>query len=131
MFDVYLIESDALMVCRPKGILDADTTERIVEFIEIKEEQSETGFNRFCDLSRLESISVSSADVRQLATRRRLFNPNTFQVKSAFFATHPLEFGIARMYELLLNSARIEVRVFSELELAAEWLGVKSERFKL
>jgi hypothetical protein len=131
MFDVYVIESDALMVARPKGILDAEAAEKIVEFIEIKEDQGETGFNRFCDLTRLDSINLSFAEVLQLAKRRRLFNPDDFQVKSAFFAAHPLAFGIARMYELLLNSRRIEVRVFSEMEAAAEWLGVKPDRFTL
>jgi len=128
MFDVYVIESDALMVGRPKGVLDANAAEKIVEFIEIREEQSENGFNRFCDLTRLESINLSFAEVRQLAQRRSLFNPNSFQVKSAFLATHPLAFGIARMYEELLSSPRIGVQVFSELEAAAEWLGVKPDR---
>jgi hypothetical protein len=131
MFDVYVLESDLLMVCRPNGILDADVTEKIVEFIEIKEEQSESAFNRFCDLTRLEGINLSSAEVLHLANRRRAFNPNDFQVKSAFFATRPLDLGIARMYELLLNSPRIEVRVFSELEPAALWLGVKPEKLTL
>jgi hypothetical protein len=129
MFDAYVI--DALLVGRPKGVLDAETIKKIVEFIEIKEEQSETGFNRFCDLTRLESINLSFTDVQLLAKRRSLFNPNDFQVKSAFLAAHPLAFGIARMYEELLNSPRIEVRVFREMGAAAEWLGVQMVRLTL
>jgi hypothetical protein len=131
MFDVYVIESDTLMVGRPNGILDAQTTERIVAFIEIKEEQLETGFNRFCDLTRLEGIQLSSAEVHQLAARRRAFNPNDIRVKSAILAIDPLAAGIATMYERLLNSPRIEVRIFSELEAAAEWLAVKPDRLTL
>jgi hypothetical protein len=92
------------MVARPTGILDAETTERIVEFIEIKEMDLETGFNRFCDLTRLEGIRLSSHEVMQLAARRRMFNPNDIRVKSAFFAVEPLAFGLARMYEFLLDS---------------------------
>jgi hypothetical protein len=131
MFDVYVIESDTLMVGRPKGILDAAATERICEFIEIKEEQFETGFNRCCDLTYLDGIQLSSEEVRQLAARRRAFNPNGIRVKSAIVATEPLAFGIARMYELMLNSPRIEVRVFGELESAAEWLAVKPDKLRL
>lgn len=131
MIDVYVIESDALMVGRPKGILDVETTKRIVEFVEIKEVETETGFNRFCDLNRLEEIHLSFGEVLNLAVRRSEFNPNDIPVKSAFLATHPLAFGIARMYEQLLNSPRIEVRVFRELEAAAEWLGVKPDRLTL
>jgi hypothetical protein len=131
MMDVYMIEGDALVVGRPKGILDAETAARIVELIEIKEVETETGFNRFCDLSRLDAIHLSFAEIRTLAERRSLFNPNNVRVKSAFLATNPLASGIARMYELLLNSPRIEVRVFSELDAAAEWLAVESDRLTL
>jgi hypothetical protein len=131
MMDVYMIEGDTLMVGRPKGLLDAETAARIVELIEIKEVETETGFSRFCDLSRLDAIHLSFAEVRTLAERRSLFNPNNVRVKSAFLATNPLASGIARMYELLLNSPRIEVRVFSELDAAAEWLAVKTDRLTL
>jgi hypothetical protein len=131
MMDVYMIEGDALMVGRPKGILDAQTAARIVELIEIKEVETENGFSRFCDLSRLEAIHLSFAEVLTLAERRSLFNPNEVRVKSAFLATNPLAFGIACMYEQLLNSSRIEVRVFSELDAAAEWLAVESDRLTL
>jgi hypothetical protein len=131
MFDVYVIDSEALMVGRPNGILDAQTAERIVDFVEIKEEQLEAGFNRFCDLNRLDGINLSSEDLLQLAARRRAFNPNAVHVKSAFLAAHPLAVGVARTYELLLQSPRIEVRVFQDLESAAEWLSVKSDMLRL
>jgi hypothetical protein len=131
MFDVYMINADLLMVGRPKGVLDAAEALRIVEFIEIRETQSETGFNRFCDLTRLNRIDLSSSDLERLASRRREFNPDDIRVKSAFFATDPLAFGIARMYELLLNSPRIEVEVFKDIQAAADWLGVKLDRLTL
>jgi hypothetical protein len=51
-----------------------------VELIEIKECNFETGFNRFCDLTRLEGICLSSAEVAELATRRRVSNPNDIRV---------------------------------------------------
>jgi len=131
MIDIYVIESDALMVARPKRILDAHAAKTIVEFIEIKEEHFETGFNRSCDLTALEGIQLSDAEVLCLAARRSSCNPNDIHVNSAFLATHPLAYGIARMYEQILHSPRIEVRVFSQLEPAAEWLGVKPERLTL
>ena len=67
MIDVYMIERDALMVGRPNGILNAKTAARIVELNEIKEVETETGFSRFCDLSRLEVIHLSYAEIRALA----------------------------------------------------------------
>jgi hypothetical protein len=131
MFDVYMIERDALIVCRPKGILDASEALQIVEFVEVKEKEMESGFDRFVDLTQLESIRLSAAEVAALADRRRTFKPNDIRVKSAFVATHPLSYGIARMYEQMLNSDRIEVQVFCELEEAAAWLLVKPQKLKL
>ncbi len=131
MIDIYVVESDKLMVARPKDVLDAQTAERIIEFIEIKEEQLESGFDRFCDLTYLEGVNLSFAELAQLAERRGAFNPNDIRVKSAFLATHPFAHGIARTYEQILHSPRIEVRVFSQLKAAADWLAVKPDRLTL
>jgi hypothetical protein len=128
---IYVIESDSLLVVRPKGMLDNEAAKKLVDFIEIKEMLSETGFNRFCDLTHLEGVQLSSTEVLQLADRRRVFNPNKIHVKSAFLATDPLAFGIARMYEQLLNSPRIDVRVWDERQAAADWLRVKRENLAL
>jgi len=128
IFDVYVIPSDKLLVARPKGVFDAATAEKIIEFIELKEAEEETGFNRFCDLSCLEVIYLSPLEVARLAARRREFNPNDIRVKSAFFATSPLAYGIARMYERMLDSPRIEVRVWSDKQAAADWLGVNQDK---
>jgi hypothetical protein len=131
MFDVYMIEREALMVGRPKGILDVSEAMKITEFVEIKEIDMESGFDRFVDLTQLDGIKLSAEEIADIAHRRRTFNPNNMRVKSAFLATHPLSYGIARMYEQMLNSPRIEVRVFSDLEEAAAWLLVKPQKLKL
>jgi hypothetical protein len=124
VFDIYVVPSDSLMVCRPKGILDAATAAKIVDFIELKEVESETGFNRFCDLTFLEE-HLSPREILRLAVRRQQFNPNYIHVKSAFFATDQVGLDIANMYARLLNSPRIEVRVWSDIQAAANWLGVE------
>ena len=125
MFEIHSIDGDKVCVARLTGVLDAVVAEKLVEFVEIKELEVETGFNRFCDLTYLEGISLSTADIVRLADRRRAFNPNDIHVKSAFFANDPLGFGIARMYEQLLRSPRIEVRVWDDKQRAADWLGIK------
>lgn len=126
-FDIYVVPGTSLLVARPQGILDARTAQEIVKFIEIKEVAIETGFNRFCDLTYLANIHLSPAHVLQLAARRGAFNPNDIHVKSAFFATDILGLKIANMYKRLLNSPRIEVRVWSNIQAAADWLGVERQ----
>jgi hypothetical protein len=131
MFDVYVIPKESLLVARPKGVLDAEDARRILDFIELKEIEVETGFNRFCDLTSLLGIHLLVTDFLGLLERRQTFNPNDIRVKSAFYATNGLAFGVACMYEQLLNSPRIEVRVTSSMQSAADWLGVSLDRLKL
>ena len=131
MLNVYSIPREALLVARPVGIFDIKSAESLVDFIEIKEELTETGFNRFTDLTRLKEIHLTSADVLRLAARRRAFNPNNIRVKSAFLATDPMAFMIARMYELVLDSPRIEVATWRDLQSAANWLGVRANLLTL
>ena len=131
MLNVYSIPREALLVARPMGIFDIKSAESLVDFIEIKEELTETGFNRFTDLTRLKEIHLTSADVLRLAARRRAFNPNNIRVKSAFLATDPMAFMIARMYELVLDSPRIEVATWRDLQSAANWLGVRADLLTL
>ena len=45
-------------------------------------------------------------------------------VKSAFFAETTVGYGIARMYESLMEGAMIQVRAVRTRAAAAEWLGV-------
>ena len=130
MLDVYMIKSDSLLVARPKGVVNINTATALIEFVEIKEKLEETGFNRFCDMTRIKGIHLSCAEVLRLAARRREFNPNDIRVKSAFLATNPLVFGIARMYEQLLNSPRIKVRVWTEMQAAGDWLGIEPAKLK-
>jgi hypothetical protein len=131
MFDVYMLQEDALLVGRPAGTLDVRMAEEVVDLVEIKEILMETGFNRFCDLTRLDGIRLSTIEVHKLAERRRAFNPNDVHVKTAFLATDPLAFGVARMYEQLLDSSRIEVRVCRDVKAAADWLGVEMGKLTL
>jgi hypothetical protein len=131
MLDVYAIESDSLVVGRPKGTLDRELTHKMVEFIEIKEAEVETGFHRFCDLTGIDRIHLCLEDIETLAERRRAYNPNQVRVKSAFLATNPLALAIVGLYEALLKSPRIQVRAFASREQAAKWLGVELRKLAL
>jgi hypothetical protein len=68
--------------------------------------------------------------MRKLTQRRRDFNPNEGKVKAAFLAGNALAFATAKLYEMLLRSERIEVRVFRDVEEAARWLEVAAEKLQ-
>jgi hypothetical protein len=123
MFEVNFIEKDSLLVGRVRGILDGAAARKLVEFVELTEAEREKGFNRFCDLTQLEGINLSTDEIASLAARRRGYQPKA-KVKSAFLVGSPLALGTVYIFKALLQSERIEVRWFDSVEAAAAWLQV-------
>ena len=113
-----------LVTWHPRGLFDdalADDIARLVEsaaFLEAKPCYSYT------DFSGLTEIRLKLGHLFQFAERRHEANT---PAKSAFVAQSVVGFGIARMYEHLMRTARIDVRAFRERSAAAEWLGVPVE----
>ena len=130
MFFDQLLESHALLICRPIGELNSELARDLTEGMEAREAAAKDSFDRFVDVTKLRGISLSLSDVRQVAKRRREFNPSQGKVKAAIFAERPLAIATARLYEMVLQSDRIQVRVFSKLEDAAVWLEIDADKLR-
>ena len=98
--------------------------DELVAFIEGKEQLDSEPFNRFTDLSELDEIRLKFGHIFNIAVQRRMSTANRPRVKSAFFSNTVVGFGIARMYETLMEGSTVEVRAFRDLAAAAVWLGV-------
>jgi hypothetical protein len=98
--------------------------DEIVAFIEGEERIDPEPFNRFTDLSELDQIRLKFGHIFNVASQRRRSTDNRPPIKSAFFSDTIVGFGIARMYETLMDGSAIKVRVFRNLAAAAGWLGV-------
>ncbi len=131
MLNVYVRESDSLMMGRLKGTFDRKLALKLLEFIEIKEVENEKGFDRVCDLRGITRIQLGLGTVEAIAARRSAFNPNRIRVKSAFLVGNPLTYAIVGLYGALLKSPRLQVRTFSTVESAARWLSVTPRRLAL
>ena len=105
----------------PRGVLNEAFADQIIDFIEMEERIQNAPFDRYTDLSGLTHVKIGIAHILQIARRRRTVKQ---PVKSAFFADMPLSFSIAHMYEMLMDSAMIDVRAFTRRAAAAEWLEV-------
>lgn len=80
-------------------------------------------FNRFIDFSELTSIAIRTRHVFEFAQRRAeqfIGNP----VRAGLFCEDWVGFGIASLYESLMEGTPIHARAFRDRRLAAEWLGV-------
>ena len=112
-----------LVTWHPQGLFDEHLANRVVDFIETEERVADEPFDRFTDLDGLTEIRLKIGHAFTIAERRKtgyLGDP----VKSAFFSERFVGFGIAHMYEALMEGARIQVRAFRSREAAAIWLGV-------
>jgi hypothetical protein len=78
-------------------------------------------FDRLTDLTPLERIDVGFEEVFALAAQRgerKVAAP----IRSALVANRPVQFGFARMFQMLNDNPRIQIRIFGNLEEAQQWL---------
>src|SRR6478609_4867057 len=115
-----------LVTAHPRGVLNDEVADRIVEFIASQEQIADTPFHRYTDFNGLTEIHLKVGHVFNIAEVRRA-NYVGERVKSAFVSDWVVGLGIARMYEKLMEGAPIEVRAFRSHAAAAEWLSVREE----
>ena len=119
-----------LVAWRPEGVLGDDLLDEIGEWL-CATEKTSPSFERFVDLSRITSVAVRTSHVFDFARKRTEQFGGPRPVKSAVFSEDWVGFGIARMYESLMEGASVEVRAFRDRAKAADWLEVPAEILKL
>lgn len=113
-----------LVTWHPCGILDDVLLDEITYFTQTLEHLSEAPFDRYTDLSGLAEIRLSIGHVFDVAKERKLSRTGLPSVKSAFFCDKFVGFGMARMYEALMEGSSIDTRAFRDRIAAAAFLGV-------
>jgi hypothetical protein len=112
-----------LLIWQPEGVFDEELGNRMLEFMEREERTGTQPFHRYADLTRITDIRLRFGHTFQVAERRKALYPGK-PVKAAIYCEWVVGYGLARMYEALMEGGPIEVRVFRERDAAAEWLGV-------
>jgi hypothetical protein len=114
----------ALILWRPRGILDETLVNEIVVFIDTAETRASSPFNRFADLSALDAVDLNFRFVFDVALHRRLSYAPRPPVKSAFYVTSRATTHYAKLHALLTDYSPLKVSLFTERAAAARWLGV-------
>jgi len=125
--DIQFHEDLHLIVWKPRGILDEAAVNKILIEILRREATAAKPFNRFCDLSAVESFHLTFKYVFHFALHRRLSYAGREPVKSAFYVTRPQAAQIVKIHALLTDFSPLDVKMFEEREAAAKWLGVPVE----
>jgi hypothetical protein len=113
-----------LATWHPEGVVDDDSVDRLVGFLESEEAVALGPFNRFADLTGITRIQLKFGHAFRIAQRRRAYYPWREPIKSAFFCDWAIGYGFARMYEALMAGGPIHVRAFRSRKESAEWLEV-------
>jgi len=112
-----------LVAWRPQGVLDDKLLEDIAEWL-FAIEKASLPFKRFVDFSGLTVVSIRTRHLFEFARQRAEQFAGIAPVRTALYCDDWVGFGIAKLYESLMENTPIEVRVFQNLLNAAEWLGV-------
>ena len=117
----------ALILWKPRGVLDQSTVNEMVEFIEAVEKRNSKPLNRFVDLSALDAVDLNFEFVFHVALGRRLSAAPRPAVKSAFYVTSPDTTHYAKLHAMLTDHSPLHVALFTDRAAAAKWLGVPLE----
>jgi len=128
--DVQFHEDVRLLVWKPHGVLNEATLKQIRELIGDLEATSDEPFNRFSDGQALDAIDLNFRYVFDFALFRRLAYAGRPPVKSAILVSSLALAHYSKLHEMLTRGSSIKVRIFEDLEVAANWLGVPVELLK-
>jgi len=81
-------------------------------------------FTRFIDLSQLTTVAVRTSHVFKVARRRAQQFAGVWPVRIALFSDDWIAFGIASMYESLMEDTLSEACAFRDLAAVVEWLAL-------
>jgi hypothetical protein len=115
---------ERLMVWQPHGLVDEKTVNEIIRFIGPLEGVSSGPFDRFTDLTEIDGVDLNFDYVFHIALYRRMRYAGCPPVKSAFLVKSRESTHYAKLHAMLTDHSPLQVRVFTEREAAARWLGV-------
>jgi hypothetical protein len=124
--DVQYVEDASLFIWRPRGVLNEGLVNNIVVFVRKQEETLGRPFNRFIDLSAVDTVDLNFDYVFHIALYRRLSYAGS-KVKSAFYVSSPDAKHYAKLHALLTDHSPLQVSIFTDRAAAAKWLGIPIE----
>lgn len=84
-------------------------------------------FNQFADLRDVTELQVTAATIREMVK----LNPFGASARRAVVVTSDVVFGMARMYQILLEESSYKFEIFREVDLAFQWLGIADAKAEL
>lgn len=122
--DIEFHEDVRLLVWRPRGLLNEATINKVLSALEDLEAKLQEPFNRFTDTLAADEIELNFKYVIQFSLHRRLSYAGRPPVKSAILAADATMIHYGKLHGMLTQGSPIKVRVVTDRQEAAKWLGV-------
>ena len=126
--DVEFHDDIRLLIYRPRGVLNEQSVDKIVNIIGELEAKLQEPFNRFFDTLEHDEVELNYRYVIQISLHRVLSYGGRPPVKSAILATDSTVVHYCQLHAIITQDSPINVRIFEKREDAAKWLGVPIER---
>jgi len=126
--DVYFRPDLRLLLWKPRGVLNEKVVNKIIAFIRDAEAKSDASELRFIDTTALTAVDLNFRYVFHVALYRRMSRRGRSVIKSAFLVKEPAFEHYIKLHALLTDHSSLQVKLFNELEAAAKWLDVPSQR---
>lgn len=125
MWTVTAIDDPRLMVIRSDGVLDYLTLQDLLRQIYVDEKGKYASYDRFADLSKVESIDVDIDRIVKAVHLYRRFKPPTNEVKVAVHLSFGMTGSLAQIYKILTETDTLfNLQIFRSVEECAEYLDV-------
>lgn len=119
-----------LVAWQPRGTLDDVMLDQIAQWL-VTIEKGVILLRRFIDFNELTGVAITTDHLFEFALKRAKEFPGKEAVRTALFCEEWVGFGIARMYESLMQETLIEARAFRDRNHAAEWLKIPGNVLEL
>ena len=113
--------SDKFIRVTYEGTLDNKDIQGVLRDGLIKDGKELNLINRIEDMRKLKGITIGFDELRGFTESLRTIQlPQT--VKTAILTGNPLQYGIARMFQSILEHPQMKIEIFSNEEEANNWL---------
>jgi hypothetical protein len=96
-------EAHGLFIWRPRGVFNETTINKIIAFGGEQEATVGKPFNRFTDMSAVDSVDLNFKFIFHVALYRRLSYAGCPKVKSAFYVYTPAAAHYAKLHAILTD----------------------------
>ena len=116
-----------LLVYRPRGLMNEESVNKVVEIIGDLEARLKEPFNRFFDTMGHDEVELNFKYIIQISLYRRLVYAGRPPIKSAILARDSTIVHYAKLHAVLTQGSPLNVRIFTNRNEAVQWLGVPAE----